>query len=113
MTSVPKAILFPVVLIFCFIGSYAINTSMLDVWVMLIFGLLGYFLEKYRFALAPLLIAFLLGPILENKLRQSVILECGSIKDFFTSPVSLILLILTIIVIIQVLYQGFKDMKER
>ena len=113
LTSVPKAVLFPVVLIFCFIGSYAINTSMLDVWVMLIFGLLGYFLEKYRFALAPLLIAFLLGPILENKLRQSVILGGGSIIDFFISPVSLILLILTLIVIIQVSYQGFKDMKER
>ncbi len=80
---------------------------------MLIFGLLGYFLEKYRFALAPLLIAFLLGPILENKLRQSVILGGGSIIDFFTSPVSLVLLILTIIVIIQVSHQGFKDMKER
>lgn len=113
LTTVPKAVLFPVVLIFCFIGSYAINTSMLDVWVMLIFGLLGYFLEKYGFPLAPLLISFLLGPILESKLRQSIILTGGSIKDFFTSPVSLVLLILTLIVIIQVSYQGLKGMEKR
>ena len=112
LTSIPKAVLFPVVLVFCFIGSYAINSSMLDVWVMLIFGLLGYFLEKYGFALAPLLIAFLLGPILETALRQSVILSGGSLTEFFTSPVSLVLLILTIIVIIQVSYQGFKGMKR-
>ncbi|MBW1800482.1 MAG: tripartite tricarboxylate transporter permease [Deltaproteobacteria bacterium] len=112
LTAVPKAVLFPVVLIFCFIGSYAINSSMLDVWIMLIFGLIGYFLEKYGFALAPLLIAFLLGPILESKLRQSVILSGGNVKDFFTSPVSLVLLILTIIVIFQVSYQGLKSMKK-
>ncbi|MFH1487323.1 MAG: tripartite tricarboxylate transporter permease [Pseudomonadota bacterium] len=111
-TSVPKAVLFPVVLIFCFIGSYAINSSMLDVWVMLIFGLLGYFLEKYHFSLAPLLIAFLLGPILEGTLRQSVILSGGNIKAFFTSPISIVLLLLTAIVIIQVSYQSFKSMKK-
>jgi len=112
LTEIPRAVLFPVVLVFCFIGSYAINSSMLDVWVMLVFGLLGYFLEKHRFALAPLLISFLLGPILESKLRQSVILSGGSIREFFTSPVSLVLLVLTFIVIIQVCYQGFQDMKR-
>ena len=112
LTEVPRAVLFPVVLVFCFIGSYAINSSMLDVWVMLVFGLLGYFLEKHRFALAPLLISFLLGPILENKLRQSVILSGGNIREFFASPVSLVLLVLTFIVIIQVCYQGFRDMKR-
>jgi putative tricarboxylic transport membrane protein len=86
---------------------------MLDVWVMLIFGILGYVLEKYGFALAPLLIAFLLGPILEGKLRQSIILTGGSVEESFTSPVSLILLVLTLIVIVQVAYQGFKEMRKR
>lgn len=112
LTKIPRAILFPVVLIFCFIGSYAINSSMLDVWIMLIFGLLGYFLEKHKFSLAPLLISFLLGPILESKLRQALILSGGSLKEFFTSPVSIILLILTLLIIIQICYKGIVDAKK-
>ena len=112
LTKVPRAILFPVVLIFCFIGSYAINTSMLDGWVMLIFGLLGYLLEKNGFAQAPLLIAFLLGPILESKLRQSIILSGGSIEMIFSSPISMILIGFTIVVIIQIAYQAFRKAKK-
>ena len=108
LTKVPKAALFPVILVLCFIGSYAINSSMFDVWVMFIFGVLGYFLEKYGFSLAPLLIAFLLGPILETGLRQSIILSGDNIKMFFTSTISLILIILTIMVIAQIAYQTFK-----
>jgi len=108
LTRVPKASLFPVVLIFCFIGSYAINRSMLDVWIMFAFGVLGCFMEIYRFPLAPLLIAFLLGPILENALRQAIILGGGTIKMFFTSPVSLFLLAITAIVVAQVVYQTVK-----
>lgn len=112
-TSIPRAVLFPIVLVFCFIGSYAINTSMLDVWVMLFFGILGYLLEKYGFALAPLLIAFLLGPILESKLRQSIILTGGSVEESFSSPVSVVLLLLTMVVIVQVAYRTFKDMRKQ
>ena len=112
LTKVPNAVLSPVVLALCFVGSYAINSSMLDVWIMLAFGIIGYVLEKHQFALAPLLVSFLLGPILENNLRMGIILSGGSMMDFLTSPISLALLILTLIVIIQVCYQGMKGRKK-
>jgi putative tricarboxylic transport membrane protein len=112
LTEVPKAVLFPVVLVFCLIGSYAINSSMLDVWIMVVFGLIGYLLEKYRFPLAPLLISFLLGPILESNVREALILSGGTVQDFFTSPVSVVLLILTLLVVVQVCYQGFKGIRK-
>jgi putative tricarboxylic transport membrane protein len=112
LTEVPKAALFPVVLVFCLIGSYAINSSMLDVWIMVVFGLIGYLLEKYRFPLAPLLISFLLGPILESNVREALILSGGTMQDFFTSPVSVVLLILTLLVVVQVGYQGFKGIRK-
>ena len=108
LTKSPKAILFPSVFILCFVGSYAINSSLFDVWVMFAFGLLGYFLEKGGFALAPLIIAFLLGPILENGLRQSYLLGGESMWIFFSSPISLVLIILTGLLVGNTIYKAVK-----
>ena len=93
--KVPEAILYPIILVLCFVGTYAVDNSMFDVQAMLFFGLVGYFMRKFSYPLAPLLIAFVLGPMLENSMRQAIIMADGSVSIFFTRPVSLAFMVLT------------------
>jgi len=85
---VPYRIVFPMILLFCLIGSYAINLSLLDLEMMLGFGVLGYLMRKFDFDTAPLVLAFLLGPMMEVAMRQSLLLSQGSFSVFFTKPIA-------------------------
>jgi len=86
---VPYSILFPLILFFCLIGCYAINNSTVDVALMLLFGVVGYLMRKFEYEPAPLVMAFVLSPILEQALRQSLILSSGSFIIFLTRPISI------------------------
>jgi putative tricarboxylic transport membrane protein len=86
--KVPYRILFPLILLFCLIGAYSINNNLFDVSIMLLFGVLGYFMKKIGYEGAPLVLAFVLGPMLENSLRQSLLISDGSFLIFFTRPIS-------------------------
>ena len=97
VANVPKQYIFPAVLAFCLVGSYGFSQSMFDVWMALLFGVFGYILRKNGFPVAPLLIAFILEPILESSFRQSLLISQGSIAIFFTHPISCTFLILSII----------------
>ncbi|MEM3484737.1 MAG: tripartite tricarboxylate transporter permease [Candidatus Methanomethyliaceae archaeon] len=87
---VPYKTLFPLILLFCVIGAYAISTNVFDVYLVLIFGILGYLLRKFHYEPAPLVLAFVLGPLLEKNLRQALILAEGDLSVFFTRPLSAI-----------------------
>lgn len=100
LLKVPYAILFPIIILFCLIGSYSINNSSIDVAIMLIFGLIGYFMRKLSLEPAPLVLAFVLGPMLETALRQSLIKSKGSFAIFFTRPISATCLIISLILLI-------------
>lgn len=93
--EVPYRTLFPLILLFCLIGAYSVATSVFDVMVMLIFGVLGYALRKLRYEPAPLVLAFVLGPMLERELRQALILSGGTFGVFFTRPLSAVALLLS------------------
>jgi putative tricarboxylic transport membrane protein len=93
--EVPYRTLFPLILLFCVIGAYSVATSVFDVMVMLVFGVLGYALRKLRYEPAPLVLAFVLGPMLERELRQALILSGGSFGVFFTRPLSAVALLLS------------------
>lgn len=95
VADVPKQYIFPAVLAFCLVGSYGFNQSMFDVWMALGFGVAGYILRKNGFPVAPLLIAFILEPILESSFRQSLLISQGSLGIFFTHPISCSFLILS------------------
>jgi putative tricarboxylic transport membrane protein len=97
--KVPYKILFPVLLLFCIIGSYSTNNSKFDVLVMLIFGVIGYLFKKFGYELAPLVIAFVLGPMLETSLRQSLLISKGDISIFFVRPISVACLIIALLVL--------------
>ncbi len=85
---IPFAILTPLIVSICAVGAYSVHNSMLDVWYMLIFGVIGYAFKKLDYPLAPLVLALVLGDLAENALRQSLIMSQGSLLIFFTRPIS-------------------------
>jgi putative tricarboxylic transport membrane protein len=85
---IPFAILTPLIVVVCAIGSYAVHNSMIDIWYMLIFGVIGYVFKKLDYPLAPLVLALVLGDMSENALRQSLIMSQGSLAIFFTRPIA-------------------------
>jgi putative tricarboxylic transport membrane protein len=98
--KVPYRILFPFLLVLCIIGSYSINSSKFDVFIMFIFGIIGYLFKKFDYEPAPLVMAFVLGPILENSLRQSLLISGGSMLIFLTKPISVSCLSIALLVLI-------------
>jgi putative tricarboxylic transport membrane protein len=88
LLRVPYAILFPLILYICLIGAYVINNSVIDVTIMLLCGVVGYLMRKFEYEPAPLVLAYVLAPMLENALRQSLILSGGSFGIFMVRPIS-------------------------
>ncbi|MEM7293259.1 MAG: tripartite tricarboxylate transporter permease [Pseudomonadota bacterium] len=95
ISEVPNRILYPIVLVFCLFGSFAINNSIFDVLVMVLMGCVGYIMLVLRFPAPPFLIAFILGPLLEDNFRQSMILSEGSLSILVRSGICWLFWILT------------------
>jgi putative tricarboxylic transport membrane protein len=87
--KVPYKILFPMILLFCLIGVYSLSNSIFDIYVMIVFGVLGYLMRKLGYEPAPLVLAFVLGPMMENNLRKALIISDGSFSIFIDSKLSL------------------------
>ncbi len=87
IADIPQRVLFPIVLILCVFGAYAVNNSTYDVGVMLVMGLVGYAMLKMSIPAAPFLIAFILGPLLEDNFRQSLTISRGDYSIFFSSTI--------------------------
>jgi putative tricarboxylic transport membrane protein len=92
LLKVPYIILFPLILLFCLIGAYTVSNKIVDIYIMIFFGVLGYLFRKYRYEAAPLILAFVLGPMLEDALRQSLIMSEGDARIFFSRPISGVLM---------------------
>ena len=88
LLRVPYAIFFPMILLLCLIGAYTLNNSTSDVSLMLFFGGVGYLMRKFEYEGAPLILAYVLTPIMETALRQSLIISNGSFTIFFLRPIS-------------------------
>jgi len=88
---IPFAILTPLIVFVCAIGAYAVSNAMLDIWYMLIFGLIGYVFRKLDYPLAPLVLALVLGDLAETAVRQSLIMSQGNPAIFFWSPISAVI----------------------
>jgi putative tricarboxylic transport membrane protein len=110
--KVPYKILFPLILLFCVIGAYSINNSTFDIAAMLVFGVLGYLMRKYKFEGAPMVLAFVLGPMFENSLRQSLLLSDGSFSIFFSRPIAGTGMIITILMLIGSVIPAIRRKKE-
>jgi putative tricarboxylic transport membrane protein len=92
----PKKVLLPLVMLFCLTGMYSVNNFVVDLWVMLGFGVLGYLMRKCAYEGAPLLLALVLGPRLEVAFRQSLMISHGDFAIFMDRPVSLVFLLATL-----------------
>jgi putative tricarboxylic transport membrane protein len=110
---IPYAILFPLILLFCLIGAYAINNSTVDVAIMLFFGVLGYLMRKFEYEPAPFIMAFVLSPMLETALRRSLLVSDGNFTIFFSRPISLGCLILAALLLVLAALPGFRKRRER
>jgi putative tricarboxylic transport membrane protein len=94
---VPSSILTPVIVLLSMIGAYAVNNSTFDIWLVLIFGGIGYVFKKLDYPLAPLVVALVLGDMTEEALRQSLILSDGSVTIFFTEPIAAFFMVIAIL----------------
>jgi putative tricarboxylic transport membrane protein len=98
--NLKNTILMPIVFILCAIGSFAISARVFDILVMLIFGIIGYAIRKLEFADAPLILGLILGEMLDENLRRSLMLTSGAITPLFTRPICIILIILIALTIV-------------
>jgi putative tricarboxylic transport membrane protein len=89
---IPYVYLYPLVIMFCIIGVYAVNNSIVDVWIMLIMGVVGYGLRKFSLDPAPLVLGLVIAPTFEMSLRQSLIMSNGNWTIFFQRPIAAVLL---------------------
>ncbi len=109
---IPFAILTPLIVVICAIGSYAVHNSMIDIWYMLIFGVIGYVFKKLDYPLAPLVLALVLGDMAENALRQSLIMSQGSLAIFLTRPISGVITAVAIFFFIMPLLTAWRKMRR-
>ena len=111
--EVPYKILFPLILLFCLIGVYSMNNLSFDLYVMLFFGVVGWMMRKFGYEGAPLILAYVLGPMLENALRQSLLISQGSFLIFVTRPISAIALGFALLLLLTTLLPHFKKRRRQ
>jgi len=112
LLQVPYSILFPMILFICLLGGYVINNSTTDLYLMLLFGVVGYLMRKFDYEPAPLILAYVLSSLLENALRQSLILSGGSLQIFVTRPISVGCLVLSLILLVSSILPWIRDRRR-
>jgi len=111
--EIPYKILFPLILLFCLIGVYSMNNLSFDLYVMLFFGVVGWLMRKFGYEGAPLILAYVLGPMLENALRQSLLISQGSFLIFVTRPISATALGFAFLLLLTTLLPNFQKRRQR
>jgi putative tricarboxylic transport membrane protein len=99
LAQLPRTHLLPVIIVFCVVGSFGLDNTMFDVWVMLIFGVIGFLLERARYPLGPFVIGFVLAPLMEEKLRSGLMMTAGSIEPVYTRPLPLLFLLIALLLV--------------
>jgi len=114
--KMPFTILAPVIFILCVVGGFVPTMDMHDVWLMLLFGVVGYLMRKLDYPMAPAVLAIVLGPLAEPALRQSLLISGGSFSIFFTRPFAAVIMIFALILIVlpllKLIYEKFKQPLE-
>ncbi len=113
LATIPRVYLLPVVVVFCVVGSYALNNRMFDVWVMLGFGVVGFMMERSRIPLAPFVIGFVLAPIAEEKLGAGLQATGGSYAPLVTRPVALIFLLISLVLVVWPIVKTWRNSGRR
>jgi putative tricarboxylic transport membrane protein len=109
IVKIPYIFLFPLILLFCLIGAFSLELSMVPVYYMSIFGVVGYIMRKFKYEPAPLIMGFILGPLMEKSLRQALLISQGSFVSFFQKPICLIALSLAALLLITTIMPHIKS----
>ncbi|HEY7383054.1 MAG TPA: tripartite tricarboxylate transporter permease [Beijerinckiaceae bacterium] len=112
MIAIPYHLLYPAIIVFCAIGVFSLNNNTFDVFLMALFGVLGYLFRKLGAEPAPMLLAFILGPMMEEFLRRALLLSRGSPLILITSPISGVMLTLAVVSLVLVLLPAFRKTRE-
>ena len=113
VAKIPQSIMTPCIIVMCVMGAFAINNNIFEVFVMIAFGLIGYLMRKYGFAVTPLCISLVLGHLFETNLRRSLILSKGCPWVFFTRPVSGTIMALSIFMLFFPIITNFLSKKKK
>ena len=112
LLRLPYNVLFPLIVLFSIVGVYCSSNNVFDVFVMIAFGILGYLMRKTGYEPAPLVLAFVLGPMLENNLRKALILSQGELTTFLTRPISAACLIFAAVLLVFPLLPSLRRKRE-
>jgi putative tricarboxylic transport membrane protein len=111
LLRIPFRILFPVILLICLVGTYSVNSSTFELAVLLLFGILGYFIRKMKYDMAPLILAMIIGPTMELSLRQALMRSDGSFSIFWESPITMTLIGVSVLLLVWNVYRGIRPTK--
>jgi putative tricarboxylic transport membrane protein len=111
--KVPYVFFFPIIFLFCLLGSYSLGNTVFDIGVMIFFGIVGFLMKKFGFESAPLVLAFILGPMFEDHFRRSLVLSFGSFNIFFERPISAVFLGLAILLLAFSVLPALKKRKKK
>ncbi len=98
--SIPKAILVPAIFLLCVVGSYSMANNFFDVWIMLIFGIIGYFLNKVEISSSPAVLGLILGPMEESQFRRALMMSRGNYSTFLSTPITWLFAVLILVSIV-------------
>jgi len=105
--NVPNAVLYPVILLLCIAGAYSSENSMFGVAIALIFAVLGYLMRKVDYPAAPMILGLVLGDLMENAVRQSLMMSNGDISILYSRPLSAVMLALSVVILVGPLFRRF------
>ena len=112
ITRIPYEILAPIVLTFCIAGSYSTNNRVYDIYIILLFGIVSYFLRRMDFQLVPILLGIVLGPLAEKNLRRALVISEGSFSIFFTRPISCAFILIAIGSVVLFAVKNYRTKKK-
>jgi len=108
LLTIPYHLLYPAVLVFICIGAYSVGYSTFDVWMVVFFGLLGFFMRIFAMPAAPMLLGFVLGPLMEEHFRRAMLLSRGDFATFIDRPISAVIVVLTALLLVWTVWSGLR-----
>jgi putative tricarboxylic transport membrane protein len=115
LLDVPRAVMMPLVMLFCFLGAYTLANNSGDAVIALIFGVVGFFMQRFGFPGAPMILGIILGPMAEQNLNRALLISHNNWKVFFTRPISCTFIVITLLSIVYTVYSSThkKPAKEK
>jgi TctA family transporter len=112
LLTIPYRLMYPAILVFCCIGIFSLQNNVFDIYLTVLFGILGYVFAKLKCEPAPMLLGFILGPMMEENLRRAMLLSRGDATVFFTRPISAVMLSITALMLVIMVLPAVRGKRE-